>query len=263
MFCGRIIFLFFGVLMNKSRLCLLLTAIFTCVIGIGQAKGSQLFLSQSQCLQIDVCRAGLPEHPEVLEAFDRLIQALDNEKVVESDYRKILESVSFAAEKHRGQTRKNVEKPPYILHPLRVACHLVYMGNVIDRDVLVAALLHDTIEDAETTFEEISYQFGSRVACLVHEMSNDLSLPSHVQKEEQVLKASYKSLEAALIMLADKLDNLSDLQVAPPAEWERERIDRYFRHAKAVIDNLPSANGSLKASVDAMIINYWHYRDMP
>ncbi len=80
---------------------------------------------------------------------------------------RILEAVLFAAERHRDQRRKGAEKPPYINHPVEVAERLWRVGKVRDIPVILAALLHDTLEDTPTTPEEIRERFGEEVLGLV------------------------------------------------------------------------------------------------
>lgn len=70
-------------------------------------------------------------------------------------------AVAFAAEKHRNQRRKDAEASPYINHPIALANVLANEGNVTDVAILCAAVLHDTIEDTDTTSEELPGIFGS------------------------------------------------------------------------------------------------------
>jgi guanosine-3',5'-bis(diphosphate) 3'-pyrophosphohydrolase len=67
----------------------------------------------------------------------------------------LLKAIKFAAEKHATQRRKDAAKTPYINHPIEVAEHLARVGKVTDEDTLIAAILHDTIEDTDTTEEEL------------------------------------------------------------------------------------------------------------
>lgn len=198
------------------------------------------------------------ENAKVHEQFDKFTKNLwqsyiKGQGFIESDIMLILDAIVFAAEKHQFQTRKDVEKTPYIIHPIAVANTLLTIGNVRDPDILIGALLHDTVEDTDTKFEEIEQTFGKRVAGFVREVTDDKSLPKQVRKQLQIEHASHKSAGAAQIKLADKLYNLNDLVKAAPADWEQERIDTYFRWAKAVVDNLPWVNASLKQAVDDVI----------
>jgi guanosine-3',5'-bis(diphosphate) 3'-pyrophosphohydrolase len=169
----------------------------------------------------------------------------------------ICSGIDFAAEKHRFQTRKNKEKTPYISHPLGVAYNLMEVGEVRDPSVIIGALLHDTVEDTQTTFDEIENKFGKLVVGLVKEVTDDKSLAKEARKRLQVINAAHKSKGAAQIKLADKLYNLNDLFNNPPADWTQTRIDRYYEWAQSVVDRLPEANDKLMDAVDDVINDYW------
>ena len=113
--------------------------------------------------------------------------------------------------------------------------------------VLQAAVLHDTIEDTETTFDELSELFGVQVAQVVAELTDDKALPKERRKEHQVEHAAHKSREAALVKLADKTCNLRDVLSTPPADWSVERRRDYFDWAKRVVDGLPKVSYELGA----------------
>ena len=150
----------------------------------------------------------------------------------------LLAAITFAAEKHRNQRRKDAAATPYINHPLQVAETLWRVGGVRDPAVLVAAVLHDTIEDTDTTPAEIVARFGPAVLTLVQEVSDDKSLPKATRKQLQVEHAPHKSPGAKLIKLADKLHNIHDVTVAPPPHWPRERVGAYLDWAAAVVAGL-------------------------
>ncbi len=197
-----------------------------------------------------------------LEQFDLLAAELERAynqegSLTSVDVEQILEGVSFAAEKHKLQVRKNKEQTPYISHPIGVTVNVMKIGHVRDASVIIAALLHDTIEDTQTTYEEIESQFGKEVATYVDEVTDDKSLAKDQRKRHQVVSAAKKSAGAAQIKLADKLYNLNDLSNNPPADWTRARIDQYYQWAKSVVDRLPSANERLKDAVEEKIHNYW------
>src|ERR1041384_6704850 len=98
----------------------------------------------------------------------------------------LLNALRFAAEKHNDQRRKDAKASPYINHPIQVAEILWRVGDVRDTTLLVASLLHDTIEDTGTTPAEIKASFGEDVLALVLEVTDDKSLPKEVRKELQV-----------------------------------------------------------------------------
>ncbi|MBW8734911.1 MAG: bifunctional (p)ppGpp synthetase/guanosine-3',5'-bis(diphosphate) 3'-pyrophosphohydrolase, partial [Asticcacaulis sp.] len=125
-----------------------------------------------------------------------------------TDTAKLIAAVHFAADKHRYQRRKDTDATPYINHPVALAHILVDEGGIEDTDVLCAALLHDTVEDTDTTPEEIAARFGPRIAAIVMEVTDDKSLPGAARKQAQIDHAPHISLEAKLVKLADKISNL-------------------------------------------------------
>src|SRR5579883_3142358 len=97
----------------------------------------------------------------------------------------LLKTVAFAAEKHVNQRRKNATKSPYINHPIGVA-NILSEAGVTDLVTLQGALLHDTVEDTNTTFEEIERTFGKEVCNVVRDVTDDKSLPKEQRKMLQV-----------------------------------------------------------------------------
>lgn len=162
----------------------------------------------------------------------------------------VLDAASFAADKHRRQRRKDAEASPYINHPLALADILAKEGGVEDAKVIAAALLHDTVEDTETTIEELAARFGKRVASMVAEVTDGKSLSKDERKRLQIAKSASKSRGAKLVKLADKIANLRDLASAPPADWSIERKAEYFEWAKNVVQGLRGTNASLEAAFD-------------
>lgn len=160
-----------------------------------------------------------------------------------SDILRVLEAASFAAQRHRDQRRKDVDATPYINHPLEVA-KILAEADVDDTDVLVAALLHDTIEDTETTADEISNTFGDRVRQLVLEVTDDKALPKAERKRLQVVNGPGKSDGAKMIKTADKIANLRDLVTSPP-DWTAARIDAYRSWAREVVSGCSGVNPQL------------------
>ena len=118
--------------------------------------------------------------------------------------------------KNRDQRRKGLDEP-YINHPIGVANILANEGGIDDPIVLQAALLHDTVEDTETSLDEIEQEFGKIVRDVVDEVTDQKDLPSKERKRLQVINAPKKSPRAKLVKLADKLYNLRDLHKSPPA----------------------------------------------
>ena len=169
----------------------------------------------------------------------------------------ILRAANFAAHKHRDQRRKGSNKLPYINHPLELAEVLCLEGGVTDPVVLAGALLHDTIEDTETSYRELRGLFGTRIADVVAEVTDAKFLGKELRKRLQVSRASKVSAEAAQIKIADKICNLRSMLSSPPAGWPRERIQRYFDWAHEVITQLRDAHPGLAGRFDAL------YRQKP
>uniref|UniRef100_A0A8C4HQG8 Guanosine-3',5'-bis(diphosphate) 3'-pyrophosphohydrolase MESH1 n=1 Tax=Dicentrarchus labrax TaxID=13489 RepID=A0A8C4HQG8_DICLA len=155
----------------------------------------------------------------------------------------LLETVHFAAEKHRSQRRKDVEQTPYINHPVGVARILSHEGGVTDIEVLQAALLHDTVEDTDTSPAELEAKFGPIVARIVQEVTDDKRLPKQERKRQQVEHAAHCSRQAKLVKLADKLYNLRDLNRCTPVA---ERVQEYFVWACEVVKGLKGTNSALE-----------------
>lgn len=162
----------------------------------------------------------------------------------------LIRATAFAADKHRNQRRKDADASPYINHPIALADVLANEGNVADEAVLVAALLHDTIEDTETSMEELVAQFGLEAADIVGEVTDDKSLPKAERKRLQIEHAPTISGKAKLVKLADKICNLRDIAACPPADWPVERKREYFDWAKAVVDGLRGVHPGLEAVFD-------------
>lgn len=158
-----------------------------------------------------------------------------------------IRAAAFAAEKHRNQRRKDAQASPYINHPIALVNVLANEGGVYDLTVLCAALLHDTIEDTETTECELREQFGDRVTSIVLEVTDDKTLDKDVRKRLQIEHAPHLSREAKLVKLADKICNLRDMLAAPPAGWSAERKLEYFNWAAQVVAGLRGVNDRLEA----------------
>ena len=133
------------------------------------------------------------------------------------DPTRLLTALSFAADRHRDQRRKGAEASPYINHPIAVATVLATEGGVLDDEMLVAAILHDTVEDTKTTPAELHELFGPNVAALVRELTDDKSLPKQVRKQLQIEHAPQSSVRAKQLKIADKICNIRDVARTPPS----------------------------------------------
>jgi guanosine-3',5'-bis(diphosphate) 3'-pyrophosphohydrolase len=161
-------------------------------------------------------------------------------------------AIAFAAEKHRHQRRKDAHASPYINHPIALANVLVHEGDVHDPVVLCAAILHDTIEDTETTREELELAFGAAITGVVLEVTDDKNLDYKARKQMQIEHAASLSHPAKLVKLADKICNLSDLLAHPPSQWSLQRKRTYFEWSANVVAGLRGANLRLEATFDAI-----------
>ena len=161
-----------------------------------------------------------------------------------------LRALEFAAWKHRDQRRKDSNASPYINHPIALATVLRIEGNVQDATVIAAALLHDTIEDTETTWQELRGAFGEEIAEIVLEVTDTKWLDSATRKRPQVQKALASSKRAKLVKLADKICNLRDILASPPAKWTLERQQKYFDWAKEVVDRIRGVHPDLERRFD-------------
>ncbi|MBV8262096.1 MAG: bifunctional (p)ppGpp synthetase/guanosine-3',5'-bis(diphosphate) 3'-pyrophosphohydrolase [Paraburkholderia sp.] len=162
----------------------------------------------------------------------------------------IIKAMAFAADRHRNQRRKDSEASPYINHPIALANVLANEGGIEDETVLVAALLHDTVEDTETSLAELAEQFGREVADIVAEVTDDKALPKHERKRLQIEHAPHMSEQARLVKLADKICNLRDIVASPPATWTVERKREYFDWARSVVDGLRGVDPKLESVFD-------------
>lgn len=162
----------------------------------------------------------------------------------------VLQAVQFAADRHKNQRRKGDASEPYVNHVIEVATLVAMALPEPDPNLVMAALLHDTIEDTGTTTAELVERFGGDVADLVIEVTDDKSLPKSERKRLQVVNAPKKSVRAQMIKVADKISNLRSIIASPPTQWDYERKRQYFIWAKNVVDGLTQPNATLKEQFD-------------
>lgn len=166
----------------------------------------------------------------------------------------IVETANFAAIKHKDQRRKDPDQTPYINHPIGVCRILTAEGDVQDVCVLQAALLHDTVEDTDCSFDELTSKFGDEVTSLIREVTDDKALPKAERKRLQIEHAPHASHRAKLVKLADKLYNLRDLERCTPAYWSEERVNEYFVWASKVVNGLRGAHAKLEKLLDEIFV---------
>jgi guanosine-3',5'-bis(diphosphate) 3'-pyrophosphohydrolase len=169
----------------------------------------------------------------------------------EDELKKLLKALAFAADKHRLQKRKDVDASPYINHPIALANILCNEGHITDIDVIAAALLHDTIEDTDTTPEELVAEFGPAIRDIVLDVTDDKTLPKDVRKQLQVEHAAHASDQTKLVKLADKIANLRDVADSPPPDWSLDRRQDYFDWGKQVVDQIRGIHPELETVFDA------------
>ena len=165
----------------------------------------------------------------------------------------ILKAAHFSAQKHSTQRRKDENASPYINHPISVALAIAQIGGVDDPEILAAALLHDTLEDTETTPEELEAEFGKKVCEYVLDVTDDKTLPKDERKRRQIEHAKKISKGAALIKLGDKISNVTDVTNNPPADWDINRRKQYLDWAEKVIENCPKVNDRMENKFQEII----------
>jgi len=170
----------------------------------------------------------------------------------------VLAASAFAACKHRDQRRKGAEASPYINHPIAVANVLANEAGIADPIILAAALLHDTVEDTDTTAKDLEAAFGHEIAAIVVEVTDDKCLSKQQRKLLQIEHAATLSRHAKLVKLADKICNVRDMGQSPPAGWSPERRAEYFTWAKQVVDGMRGVSPVLEALFDAALARSRH-----
>lgn len=167
----------------------------------------------------------------------------------QSPLRPILEALLFAARKHRDQRRKDADASPYINHPIEVA-ELLARTGVDDLVILKGAVLHDTVEDTETTADEVEGAFGADVRSVVLEVTDDKRLPKAERKRLQIEHAPHLSARARQIKIADKISNVRAMATEPPKDWSLERRSEYLDWSERVVRGCRGVNPALEAIYD-------------
>jgi (p)ppGpp synthase/HD superfamily hydrolase len=162
----------------------------------------------------------------------------------------VLRAADMAARWHVDQRRKGIAQEPYINHLLEVASLVTEATGGTDPHVVIAALLHDAIEDQGVTSEVLVREFGQHVADIVMEVTDDKTLPKDERKRKQVDNAGKKSHKAKLVKLADKTSNLRTIASSPAADWSVARRLEYVTWAKAVVAGLRGTSPWLEEQFD-------------
>ena len=168
----------------------------------------------------------------------------------DSDLKLLLKALAFAAFKHKNQRRRDVDASPYINHPISLANILCNEGHITDIDTICGALLHDTVEDTETTALELEHEFGKAISAIVMDVTDDKTLPKAARKQAQIDHAAHISDKAKLVKLADKISNLRDVRENAPVDWSLQRRQEYFDWAGKVIDQVRGTHSGLEALFD-------------
>ncbi len=162
----------------------------------------------------------------------------------------VLHTAEVAAGWHAAQRRKGEAAEPYINHLLEVAALVGEATGGNDPSLVMAALLHDSIEDCGIARSEIEARFGADVAELVDAVTDDKSLPKLERKRLQIEHAAHASARAKMLKLADKISNLRALAASPPAGWPAARQQEYLAWARAVVAGTRGVNAWLEGVFD-------------
>ena len=149
--------------------------------------------------------------------------------------------------------RKGRGNEPYINHLAEVANLLAQVTDGADAELVAAGWLHDTIEDTETTREELAERFSARVADLVVECTDDMSLPKAERRQRQIVDTPHKSPDAKLIKAADKVSNIGARIVPHPSQDERVDLADYAAWAEKVVAGCRGINPQLDRIFDDTI----------
>jgi (p)ppGpp synthase/HD superfamily hydrolase len=166
------------------------------------------------------------------------------------DLVRLARAADYAARQHIAQRRKGERAEPYVNHLTEVAALLAEATNGSDVVLLMGGLLHDTLEDTDATYEDLVERFGSDVAALVAEVTDDKSLPKEERKRLQIITTAARSRRAKLLKLADKTSNLRGLVSSPPVGWTEARLRDYVVWAHDVVQSCRGLNARLEQAFD-------------
>jgi guanosine-3',5'-bis(diphosphate) 3'-pyrophosphohydrolase len=169
--------------------------------------------------------------------------------------RLVSEAAELAARRHNGQQRKGRGGEPYLNHLAEVANLLSMASQGEDAELVAAGWLHDTIEDTETTHDELAQRFGLRVAGLVEECTDDMSLPKSERRRAQVVDAPHKSDGAKLVKIADKISNIRARIFPNPSDEQRDELADYLAWAEQVVAGCRGVSATLDELFDEAVAN--------
>jgi (p)ppGpp synthase/HD superfamily hydrolase len=162
----------------------------------------------------------------------------------------VMRAAHFAAQCHTHQRRKGEAKEPYANHLIEVASLVTEATSGTDTNAIIAALLHDTIEDQGVTAEMIAKEFGKEVSDIVLEVTDDKTLLKADRKRKQVENAPKKSRAARMVKLADKISNVRAVTNSPAVGWPIQRRLEYVDWAKQVVAGLRGTSPWLEEQFD-------------
>lgn len=158
----------------------------------------------------------------------------------------VLKAADAAARWHVHQRRKGAAQEPYVNHLLEVAMLVAEATDGKDPNLVIAALLHDAMEDQEVPRAIIADTFGEDVAALVAEVTDDKGLAKQDRKRAQVEHSAKKSQRAKILKLADKTSNLRTIAASAPPDWSVKRRLEYVAWAGDVAKGLRGASAWLE-----------------
>lgn len=165
----------------------------------------------------------------------------------------ISEAAELAAQRHTGTPRKARPNEPYVNHLAEVANLLATATDGADAELVAAGWLHDTVEDTETSREELAQTFSDRVASLVTECTDDMNLPKTERRQKQIEDAPHKSPGAKLIKIADKISNIRARIVPDPSKEQRDDLADYVSWAEKVVAGCRGVNARLDTTFDETV----------
>lgn len=166
-------------------------------------------------------------------------------------------AIRFAATKHAAQNQTIPgTNLPYVVHLSNVAMEILiasFHSENLDLGFAVqVALLHDTLEDTSTTFEELETKFGVEVAKAVLALTKSAELPDEEQMQDCLKRIKLLPPEVRAVKLADRITNLQP----PPPHWNNERIIRYRDESRLILSELKDGNDFLAKRLEGKIEEY-------
>lgn len=208
--------------------------------------GGHLGVSQARIVALTISP---PEAPSNATRFLQSMPALKLDPRVAGEVRRLTKALAFAAEAHRNHRRKGASQEPYINHLIEVV-DVVASVKCDDIEVLIAALLHDVLEDTNKNYQDVAAAFGGRVANIVQENTDDMTLQKSERRRARIESIGKKSREGRLVKFADLISNLRAIAVSPPAGWSNDRRHGYLDSCRGLVDAGRGANVEIERIFD-------------